>query len=236
MPITGMRKISTSFREGQTGSKRTRIKIPQPTYKSLYIKGKDAVRQKLLRQSLDPFALHRRGLLGKIVDPTDPREKRAVSESQVRGSLPERILYLYLVKNLHLKSGIDFDFQSSLDGGRMELGGIVADFLFEIQKFVINVQGPTHTEFLRGRKDEEQRGILNSMGYTVYDITDEEIYNVAIFEDKIRRIFNLSGGGGGGYSYEHNSEADHASNAYLFSGDILDAVLNLYDRIEAFSG
>jgi hypothetical protein len=87
--------------------------------------------------------------------------------------------------------GIDFSFQSSLEGGRLELGGIVVDFLFPLIQLVIQVQGPTHTQFLRMKKDEEQRQILAAMGLTVTDLYEDEIYNEPVFESKIRQIFNL---------------------------------------------
>ena len=83
----------------------------------------------------------------------------------------------------------------------MELGGIVADFEFPIMMMIINVQGSTHEEFLRQRKDEEQRAILEDMGYKVYELTDIEIYNEPVFEDKMLRIFNMRGGGGASDSY-----------------------------------
>lgn len=233
---SGVRKISTTFKTPKKGGEQVRIRIPQPIKAPINIRGKDVVNQDLLRGDMKDYTLHKRFKLGALVGDADPRERRAVSETQVRGSLPERILYLYLVKNMHMKSGVDFDFQSSQEGGRMELGGIVCDFLFENMKMVINVQGPTHNAFLRGRKDEEQRGILQSMGYTVYDITDEEIYNEAIFSDKIRRLFNMSGSGGGGYSYEHIIDEDPSSNDYLMLGAIMDEALKLHDWITWFNG
>lgn len=237
MPLTGMRKINTTFKTPKVGGKQTRIRIPQPIKRPLVLKSRDVIRRELLKPRAEDFILHRRGLLGEKVGIEDPRERRAVPQTQVRGSLPERILYKYLVAYLHLVPDTDdgFDFQSSLDGGRAELGGIVADFLFVTRKMVINVQGPTHEGFLRMRKDEEQRGILENMGYNVYDITDEEIYNEAIFEDKIRRLFNLSGGTGG-YSYVHSIEADQTSNDSILLGTIMSSASNLLTKIEVFSG
>ena len=52
-------------------------------------------------------------------------------KEQVNGTLPERILYLALIRVMHFSPNADFDFQSSQEGGRLELGGLVADFLFE---------------------------------------------------------------------------------------------------------
>ena len=88
---------------------------------------------------------------------------------------------------------------SSLQGGRLQLGGLVVDFLFEIMKIALNVQGPTHKGYLRGRKDEEQRNILDSMGYTVYELWEDTIYNEYKLDDEMRRIFWLGESSGSGY-------------------------------------
>jgi DNA polymerase elongation subunit (family B) len=77
-------------------------------------------------------------------------------------------------------------------GGRLELGGIVADFLFEHMKLVIRVQGPTHKEFLRYRKDEEQRLILEEMGYRVVDLDLDVIYSEHRLEETLRRLFGFA--------------------------------------------
>jgi hypothetical protein len=126
----------------------------------------------------------------------DPLEARAVPKSMVRGTLPERILYRTLVHIFHFVENVDFDFQSSLQGGRMELGGIVADFLFPILKIVLQVQGSTHMEYMRMAKDQEQMGALLEMGYVTYELWENDIYNEYKLEDLLRGIFNLSTGSG----------------------------------------
>ena len=170
-----------------------RIKIPQSPFRPLQIHAKDLVK----RTEKDPwwFVLHRRGLHRKKIG-EDPREARAVSKDSVRGTLPERIVYKYLRDILKLIPGYDFDFQSSQSGGRLELGGIVADFLFEYMRIVIQVQGITHSDYLRARKDEEQRAILNSMGYRVFDVEEETCYNEYALEEWMRRTFGLALGTG----------------------------------------
>lgn len=129
----------------------------------------------------DPLiTIHRRGLNVADYSPPDPREAWAKSQSEMpmRGTLPERVVY----KSLEDRDLI-FTFQSSLQGGRIELGGLVADFIIEFRtQLVIRVQGQYwHGEFDRatgnlingelsqGRRDDEQRGLLEELGYEVLD-------------------------------------------------------------------
>jgi len=194
MPLSRIR-TPRYIRPSRKG-KHTRISIPQPEDRPLSLRKRDVVLWKEI--NLDPwwFTLHRRGPT-RPREGQDPLEARAVSKYAVKGTLPERIVYKYLVDRLKLVSGIDFDFQSSLLGGRLELGGIVADFLFPLLKIVIQVQGPTHDTFLRRAKDIEQVGNLTEMGYLVFEITDEIIYNEYLFEEWMRRAFGLANGVGG---------------------------------------
>ena len=169
-----------------------RIKIPQPVTRPVDIHTKD-----LMKSDKDPwwYILHRKGLRRLKVG-EDPLEARAISKDMVRGTLPERIVYKFLTDQLKLVSGVDFDFQSSQSGGRLELGGIVADFLFFYMKIIIQVQGPTHKDYLRGKKDDEQKSILASMGYRVFDIEELVCYNVMQLEEWMRRTFGLALGTG----------------------------------------
>ncbi len=171
---------------------RKRIIIPQPAYRPLRIRTRDVTRRE--EMSLDPwwFVTHRRGLNRSRVG-LDPLEIRAVSREQVAGTLPERIVYAYL-NRLGFRDGSDFDFQSSVEGGRLELGGIVADFLFPFLKIIINPMGPTHETYIRAIKNEEQISALMAMGYEVFMIPDEDIYNEYTFEELMRRIFALPNG------------------------------------------
>lgn len=171
------------------GSRTERIKIPQPVERPIHIKTRDVVRRNLLRNNPFWWIMHRRGIRRPKVG-QDPLEARAVPHSLVRGTLPERIVYKWLVDN-YFTPGWDFDFQSSLQGGRAELGGIVADYIFRPRMMILQVQGPTHDQFLRQRKDSEQLLILSQMGFTVEYIEDQVIYNESRFEDEMRRILNL---------------------------------------------
>lgn len=194
MPLKRIRTITTIYPTKR--GKHKRITVPQPEDRPIIYRRKDVVKWGGI--NLEPwwFVTHRRGVKRPRVG-EDQLEARAVSADRVRGTLPERIVYQYLASRLRFAPGIDFDFQSSLQGGRMELGGIVADFLFELLRIVIQVQGPTHDTFLRQRKDEEQISALSDMGYRVFELDDETIYNEYKLEEWMRRTFGLANGMGG---------------------------------------
>ena len=173
-----------------------RITIPQPEYKSFRISRRGGLKAEAFWTNPWWLTIHRRGLSRKLVG-VNPLEARAVPKEFVRGTLPERILYAALITIAHQKPDVDFTFQSSLAGGRLELGGIVADFMFEAKKFAIQVQGPTHDTFLRSRKDEEQTMLLAELGYSVVSITDEQVYDEYILENFLRRLFAMPEGHGG---------------------------------------
>lgn len=86
---------------------------------------------------------------------------------------------------------------SSLEGGRMQLGGLVVDFLFPYMRIIIQVQGPTHDTFLRKAKDNQQIDDLAKMGFTVYELEDSVIYDEFLLEEWMRRTFSLPAGVGG---------------------------------------
>jgi very-short-patch-repair endonuclease len=159
-----------------------KIRIPQPAYRPLQVKGRR--RYKAFEEDPWWFIEHRRGPKRSTVG-QDPLEARAVSEAKVRGTLPERIVYKALLMR-KLSPGIDFDFQSSEQGGRMELGGIVADFIFEQRKLVVQVQGISHQGYLRSQKDKEQIDQLKDWGYTVYELEERVIYDAKELENWLR--------------------------------------------------
>jgi len=136
-----------------------------------------------------PVTIHRRGLLTDDYRAPDPREQYAVPDSEVHGTLPERIFYKSLT-DMHLIVNSDFEFQSSLVGGRMDLGGMVADFVFPFVMLIVRIQGQfwhgqfdretgdlLHGEITQGRRDDEQGQILNSMGYGVIDLWENVTYD-----------------------------------------------------------
>ena len=189
----GIRKIPTAINKiPDSRSKRERIRIPQPVTRPLRLNRRDLLNRELLRKSPWWSTVHKRGMHRPMVG-VEHLEMRAVPLDKVRGTLPERIIYKYLTDKMYLIDGIDFTFQTSIAGGRVILGGIVADFVFPLLRFVIQVQGPTHRDFLRMRKDGEQADILEDYGYKVYGIDDSTIYNEPMFEQIMQRLFNLWG-------------------------------------------
>jgi hypothetical protein len=169
------------------------IRIPQSAVRPIRITSHDLFVREFLRPDFNGF-IHRRGIRRPLIG-VDPQEQRA--DQTVNGTLPERILYSYLYRKLNFRpGGVDFDFQSSLQGGRMELGGLVADFMFRKMKLIIRVQGPTHTEFARFRKDEEQRLALEQMGFSVVDVDWLVILDETRMEQWARATFGLAMGSG----------------------------------------
>ncbi len=145
-----------------------------------------------------PIIVHRRGLKMANYNARDPREQWAVPRSEVTGTLPERIMYKSLQER-HLIPSV-FTFQSTTIGGRLELGGMVADFLSNIPPMVIRIQGSYwHGEFdrqtgdlmsgdiVQGRKDDEQGQILTNMGYAVYDCWEQTCYDPYLLEAWLNR-------------------------------------------------
>lgn len=191
MPLKRIR-TPTKIRPAIIGVRR-RIIIPQPGYRPLRIRTRDVTRRPEMR--LDPwwFVRHRRGVRRTQVG-IDPLEARAIPRERLAGTLPERIVYAYLTERLGFRHGVDFDFQSSVAGGRLELGGIVADFLFPLMRIIINPLGPTHDTFERQIKNEEQISELMARGFEVFMIPDDDVYNEYTFEEIMRRIFALPGG------------------------------------------
>lgn len=146
----------------------------------------------------DPLVtIHRRGLNVADYRPPDPREAWAKPQDEMpmKGTLPERVVYKAL-EDRH----IEFDFQSSLLGGRVELGGLVADFIISRPPVVIRVQGrfwhgefDTETgdlesgEIAQGRRDDDQRATLEEMGYSVLDYWEEYADDQFVNDNWMRR-------------------------------------------------
>jgi very-short-patch-repair endonuclease len=152
-----------------------RIENPRITYRPLRMERRDVVQRGKLKQAPDWWSMHRRGPGGMPKTFTDdPNEMRAVPKSVVKGTLPERIIYAELLKRQYVP-GIDFTFQSSREGGRTELGGIVVDFLFEFHRIALEVQGPTHDTVIGKARDREKANTMASMGFTVIPISTDVI-------------------------------------------------------------
>jgi len=205
---------------------RTRIFIPQRPERVVQISAGDAIREDAITKDTYWFTLHRRGVRRQKVG-VDPLEARAVPEAQVRGYLHERILYRYLVTKLHFSVGGDFTFQSSFEGGRSELGGMVADFLFFNWRMVVNVKGPTHYMFLQSKKDEEQEGILAEMGFHVFYVDLPTIESEYRLEEWARRVFNLASSRGAGLKADTSVDSPDSSNQQALIDAISDELADV---------
>jgi G:T-mismatch repair DNA endonuclease (very short patch repair protein) len=178
------------------GKAARRIKMPGVPKRPLRFQLRTLLRKEGFRgKSTWWLTVHRRGIRRDRVG-ISALEQRAVPASLVPGFLTERILYATLVNLFHFVPGVDFLFQSSVQGGRLEMGGLVADFLFPILRVVINPLGPQHYQFRNMAKDEEQVAILDAMGYDAYLIDEEVIYDELALEEFLRRIFGWIGSGG----------------------------------------
>lgn len=192
-----------------------RIKMPKITKRPLRFQLRSMIDYAFLQPPPHAgFTIHRRGVGGRPWIGVAPLEMRAISKEKIRGTLPERIIYKYLVDQMSMTEGIDFSFQSSLQGGRIDTGGIVADFLFYALRLVINPLGPTHDEFLRIKKDQEQIDALTSLGYQVYMIPEDDVYDEPTFIRKMKQIFGWVHSGAGDVSY-HSSEYSNELEALL---------------------
>jgi very-short-patch-repair endonuclease len=202
------------------------IKVPQPPDRPVRLHKRDLLRKDLYDPKPWWQIVHRRGLRRTPVG-MDPREARAVPHEQVAGTLPERIVYAWLSEHR-----IPFDFQSSLQGGRLEFGGIVADFILPDHRYVLNPAGPTHDTFLRQRKDEEQSMVLAEFGYRVFFIDDDVCYNESRFEETMRAILNLGPTWGGGVASVETHNGDGLDLELL--ADLGQAVERLRNAAFAF--
>ena len=76
------------------------------------------------------------------------------------------------------KRGILYNFQSSLLGGRFELGGSIVDFTFDDRFLGWRVQGDYwHRQIAQNASDNVQRELLESEGWTIVDVWGDDIKN-----------------------------------------------------------
>jgi very-short-patch-repair endonuclease len=188
LPRRYTKRGSAYTRERQPGKKtEKRIVMPQPIQRPLRFQTRSLIRSEYIQKSPYWFILHRRGIPQKMIG-ENPLEARAIPQGVIRGTLPERIIYKALVDDHHLIEGIDFSYQSSLQGGRLDTGGIVADFLFPYLRIIINPMGPTHYETLRMYKDDEQTMALAELGYQVYYIDEHKVYDEVYFTNWLKEV------------------------------------------------
>lgn len=194
---TGYSSYQDYYLKTHTPSPARRIKMPEIPKRPLRFQLRTLLRHEDIHgKAAWWMTVHRAGLPGRPKVGQDPREARAVPHSLVPGYLTERLLYAALVNLFHFVPGVDFLFQSSLEGGRIEMGGLVADFLFPILRLVINPLGPQHYQFRNMAKDEEQIAILAEMGYQAYMVDEEVMYDEYALEEFLRRIFGGMTSGG----------------------------------------
>ena len=90
---------------------------------------------------------------------------------EIMASAPERIVYDWLTKRHIL-----FTFQSSMGGGRFELGGSIVDFTLDDLGVAIRVQGGYwHQGVEKVGTDTVQRELLESQGWIVVDILEKDL-------------------------------------------------------------
>jgi len=93
------------------------------------------------------------------------------------GSLPEFIVWRWLVYDKKQKEGLDFIFQWALFGGRTAFGGFVLDFWFPDRNEGWRVMGLRyHLLAPRSRAlDQVSRMMLMSRGINVVDLWEDDI-------------------------------------------------------------
>ncbi len=152
------------------------------------------------KQKLDTIKFPRRASIPKIEAPhilgRGPKHLQGALMAEVRsdapGEVPPGIVatkpewYCYwALLRLGKKPGLDFDFQSSLMGGRLELGGAVVDFLFlDPPNLAINIQGLYwHYAFGGDRKahDRMMRQSLENRGIRVVYIDEDHVIRAPLY-------------------------------------------------------
>jgi hypothetical protein len=103
--------------------------------------------------------------------------------ARTAGSLPEYIVYEFLVFIKKQREGLDFVFQNPILGGRTEFGGFVLDFFFPARSEGWRVQGERfHLLQVEDRaRDTVARGILEGRGIKVIDLWETDLLTRAPF-------------------------------------------------------
>ncbi len=77
------------------------------------------------------------------------------------------------------KRRIEYDFQSSLDGGRLDWGGLMAEFILTDDDIILRIEP----------QEIEQKVIMENAGFTVVDIKDlsnlEYVMSKAIIGEEV---------------------------------------------------
>jgi hypothetical protein len=132
---------------------------------------------------------------------------------------------------------VDFTFQSSQLGGRLQLGGLVADFLFEVPRVIVQVQSSWHTMTLEHKmRDADQLMLLRHMGYTVLEIWPHTIEDQAALdwwmEQNVMLMWGTSRQGlGRGNQVEHDYLRLILDNTPGIILDVLQKFRRIYELI-----
>lgn len=161
---------------------------PTKTRTGIIRKKRGAIKRALLRQPRPRLSPKRPyGVATRQIKRWSLEARAAPYTIRAAGSLEERIFYQALV-DFGFIPGVDFDFQTSMFGGRAELGGLVADFMFPLIKLIVNPYSDWHTMSAYNiRRDLDQTAILESLGYTVLSLWPETIYDQSLLEEWIAR-------------------------------------------------
>jgi G:T-mismatch repair DNA endonuclease (very short patch repair protein) len=109
----------------------------------------------------------------------DDRRSYPPKPKDFQGTEPEWAVYWALSK-----LGVVFDFQPSFQGGRLHLGGLVADFIVPDYQVIIQVQGIYWHYTLGARRqarDVLQRAQLEAQGYRVVFIDEDDALRNPIY-------------------------------------------------------
>lgn len=100
-----------------------------------------------------------------------------------QGSIPEYIVWEFLVYIKKQIENVDFVFQSPLFGGRTELGGFVLDYYFPLKETGWRIQGERfHLLFAQDRaRDILSRALLEGRGIRVLDLYEDDLLTRAAF-------------------------------------------------------
>ena len=201
------RRSRATTRTFVRGGRQKRIFIPQPVERPVRLHARDVLKGEVISPPVDWFTLHVRGPHRAQIG-LDQLEARAVPHEKVRGTLPERIMFRWLTDQAHWVEGVQFSFQSSLDGGRQEMGGLVADFMIFHLRIVLNPLGPTHDAFLRQAKDEENRQTYAEFGYTQFEIPEQKVYDELYFEEWMRKVLGFATGARGSFTDDFSEQLE----------------------------
>lgn len=122
--------------------------------------------------------------------------------AQTVGSIPEFIVWEFLVHIKKQIEGIDFSFQAPQFGGRTEFGGFVLDFYIVRPRYGWRVQGERfHSFFPQDRaRDDVSKALLESRGIKILDLWEDDLLVRPIFVlekawngEQVQNIRDVSG-------------------------------------------